>query len=463
MINIKTNSKLVSCSMYLGRMSEPLLFDNVNGIYLGRSEIYKIPFLFDLDSLMNKNIAILGMSGSGKSYFLKSFIARSNMQRNSFILIVDWNNEYHRIVEFLGGKALRLGIEIKINLFDIYDLSNIKNVRIICDIISQLLNLNNEESYLVYNIVLSKNARRKNKTNLTKVIGELEEENDAVCSKIAKKLLQLKNNPMFADKTNFNFNALLNGVISIDFSMLRDDSQRNEISKSIFRIITELMHNLDLDKVAKDTERIIVLDEAWRLIKNSEDVGTLFREGRKYGFCVAIATQLVNDINNEVISNSACMFIFRLQNENDYNVLTDSGIINNVEKEKLANLSVGSCLVSLVLKTKENQISRFFLASVEGVITDTYGIKCGRMQNIISHRLFVESTKNLMVSEQAKDQIMNFIMENNNEIDGSRLVRFLLDLKVDRPEIVHYFRKLGIKDKEIIILYERAAIKEINK
>ena len=75
---------------------------------------------------------------------------------------------------------------------------------------------------------------------------------------------------------------------------------------------------MDIESIPKNSERMIVLDETWRLVRNSEEVGILFREGRKYGFSVIVATQLASDISNEVLSNAASVFLFRMQNDSDY-------------------------------------------------------------------------------------------------------------------------------------------------
>lgn len=460
MLNINSNSKTVSKSIYLERMSEPCLLDEFEGIYVGKSITYKIPFLLNLDKLINKNIAILGMSGSGKSYFLKSFIIRSNLQRGSSILIIDWNNEYSETVAFLGGKTLTLGTNFRINIFDLYELENVKNIKNVSDVISNSINLNEEENYSIYNKVLSMlSYKLVSALNLSNLINELRKDKSVMSRRLARKLLQLKSSPMFAEKTEFPIKEMLNGVISIDFSTLKDDNQRNEISKSIFRIIIELMHSTGISGIQKVNEKIIVLDEAWRLIKNSEDVGVLFREGRKYGFCVAVATQLANDINNEVLSNSACLILFRLQNDSDYKMLVDCGIINEKDKNKIANLSVGSCLISMVLKENSNIINKFLIESTDGIVSRFYFIiSGGKMQNRISHRLFTESTKKLQTSAEVKEKIINFLNENNNEVEDIHLIRFMLGLNISRAEIFYYLRLLGLKDIDIAVAFDNAAI-----
>jgi len=454
-LKFNSNSKIASESMYLDRMSEEYLVDDLDGIYLGKSDVYKLPVLLDLDKMMNKNIAVLGMSGSGKSYFLKSFIIRSNLQRNSSVLIVDWNNEYSEVVKYLGGKTLRLGSNFKINLFDLYDMRNVRNVREISDAISYSINLDQDENYAVYSKVLTIRSR-KGAINLNKLITEFKKDGNNKSDKLASKLLQLNGSPMYADKTDFPIYTLLNDVVSIDFSTLRDNTQRNEISKSIFRIILELMHNTAINKTGRGTEKLIILDEAWRLIKNSEDVGVMFREGRKYGFCVAVATQMVNDINNEVISNSACMFLFRLQNEGDYKLLVDCGIIKEEDKRKIMQLPVGGCMISMALTYNNGRISKFFIESIDGITTSTYKIIGEKMQKIVSYKLFMGSTKKLMISNEQREHLIGFLAENNNEVEDIQLIKFMAGLKIERFEIIYYLRSIGLKDAEIVSAYDRA-------
>jgi hypothetical protein len=452
-MNIVTNSnsKLASRAIYLGGMSEPCLAENNEGVYVGRSNIYKIPYFLDLDMLLNKNIAILGMSGSGKSYFLKSFIIRSALQRKSSVLIIDWNNEYNDTISFIGGKTLVVGRSLRINIFDMYDLKNLKNIRNISDTIGYSLNLNDEENYAIYNSILFLSSNKTlHEMNLSYLINQLSKGNGELSKRLSRKLLQLKEHPMFADMTNFSFKELLSGVVNIDFSMLRDDVQRSEISKSVLSVIIELMHRIDIGTSNKRPEKMIVLDEAWRLIKNSEDVGVLFREGRKYGFCVIVATQLVNDINNEVLSNAACLVLFRLQNDNDYRLLLDSGVITEREKRRISHLPVGSCLFAIALKDGNNKVSKFFIGSTDGISTQFYNIKSGKMQNRISNKSFLEATKKLQVDNKTKELIVNFLNQNNNEIDDIRLVDFMIGLNVKRYEIFYYLRLLGLKDVEIV-------------
>ncbi len=456
-MKLDSSSRFASYGMYLERMSEPHLDVDADGIYVGYSVVYGTPFMFDLDSTMNRNIAVLGMSGSGKSYFLKSMIIRSCVWRDSSVLIVDWNNEYKEVVRFLGGSILKLGTDLKMNIFDIYDIRDTRHIRGISDTISHLLNLNDAESYAVYERILQISGEKKSQSvNIVTLIDRFSQDGNELGKRLAKKLLQLKANPMFADSTSFDRRSLLGGITSIDFSELKDDAQRGEISKVMLNMIVELMHSIDIDQIKGNSERIIVLDETWRLVRNSEEVGVLFREGRKYGFSVIVATQLVSDISNEILSNAASVFLFKMQNDSDYRLLLESGIISENDKKRIVQLPVGGCMVSISLKEDNGAVTKFFIKRTAGIPTKDYAIKGGKMQHIVPYGLFHDSTKGLLVSNEAKEKITNFLANNNNEVDSTAFVRFLIGLEVERAEIFFYLRCLGLNDAEIAGAFDSA-------
>ena len=449
-----SNSKDASNVMHLDCMSEPEMLD-CSGVYLGKSFIYKIPVFLNLDLMMNKNIAIIGMSGAGKSYMLKSFIAKSSIQRGSAVLIIDWNNEYGELVRHMDGAVLSLGTDITVNVLDLHDLRIPKNVRKITEMVGVMLKLSPEEEYSLYSGMLSISEDFSH-MNIRTLIKCMESPQDDTSSKVAKKLLQLVGNPMFADCTNLTMADAMHGIVSLDFSALKDDFQRGEISGMMLKAIIEFMHASGITQ--NGIERIIVLDEAWRLIQNSNDVNVLFREGRKYGFCVAVATQLASDINNEVISNSACVFIFRLQNEADYKILEDSGVITEGDKREIMRLQTGSCLVSFAGINSTNS-EKLILSRIDGVDLRTCSIIGGKMKNIIPRKAFEQSLNELDASEVQKTQVMGSLSENNNEIDDVAIIMLMMRLSIKRYEIICFLRRLGLKDARIVKAYETAAVK----
>ncbi len=99
---INSDARYASTMMFMNGMSEPSLEDG-SGVYLGRTRTYHTPFYLDVRKLLNPHIAVLGMSGAGKTYFMKSLIARNVMCCNTSVSVIDWNGEYSNVVSFLGG------------------------------------------------------------------------------------------------------------------------------------------------------------------------------------------------------------------------------------------------------------------------------------------------------------------------------------------------------------------------
>ena len=359
---INSNARYASTMMCMEGMSEPALED-CSGVYLGRTGIYRTPFFLDARRLLNPHIAVLGMSGAGKTYFLKSMIARNVLCCNTSVLVLDWNGEYSDVVSFLDGTLLDPTTSHS-------DLGIMASNRIAC----------------------------------------------------------------------------------VDLSRLKSDIERKRTAAQLLDGLVDEMHNMRLEK---DLVHIVVLDEAWRFIESAGDIGALFREGRKYGIGIVTATQLTSDVNKEVLSNSACTVLFRLQNSADYTFLADTGMISEHEKLRIAQLNRGSCMLSMTLKETGNRMS-FFIERVEGVDTRDYSIRSDGMNLKISGIEFQRITERHFASADARQLIESYTSDNCRELEAAAFVRFLLRIGLRRQEIVPYLRALGAADVAIVEVYERA-------
>ncbi|MFD4351502.1 VirB4 family type IV secretion system protein [Nocardia sp. NPDC058518] len=67
----------------------------------------------------NHNMVILGRSGAGKSYLVKTEILRS-LYRGIEQIVIDPEDEYRRLAETVGGTSIRLGVPgVRLNPFDL--------------------------------------------------------------------------------------------------------------------------------------------------------------------------------------------------------------------------------------------------------------------------------------------------------------------------------------------------------
>ena len=96
-----SNTSVLSMHMGLFPMSEPRAALR-GGIYLGRTANYRLPFFLNVSDLLNPHMAVVGMSGSGKSYLLKGMIFRTKAYGRCGIVILDWSGEYESAASDLG-------------------------------------------------------------------------------------------------------------------------------------------------------------------------------------------------------------------------------------------------------------------------------------------------------------------------------------------------------------------------
>ena len=81
---------------------------DVGGTYCGMNAISHNLIIANRKNLINGNGFILGVSGSGKSFFTKREIVSLFLGTNDEIIIADPQNEYTSLVKALGGAAINL-------------------------------------------------------------------------------------------------------------------------------------------------------------------------------------------------------------------------------------------------------------------------------------------------------------------------------------------------------------------
>ena len=289
------NSLQASKSVFIVAQSE-LSEIPERGVFIGKSLVYSIPVFIDTSQLVNPHIAVLGMTGSGKSYFLKNYIFREAFGEGTGVMIVDWNGEYDELVKGADGS----------------------------------------------------------------VIGP---------------------------SSDIDFPKMFKGLNSVSLSALQSDSEKRPAAKRILGLLADYMRGIEIDSKER---RIVVLDEAWRLLDDGKILGQLFREGRKYGFGIVIASQMAKDISNEIMSNVACLLIFKLQNEDDFTVLLDSGIISEADRHQISRFGLGQCLIHTIHKGGQYGSMHMPIRKIDGFDTRFYRLHGGKMKINVTAAKFTE-------------------------------------------------------------------------
>ncbi len=239
-------------------------------------------------------------------------------------------------------------------------------------------------------------------------------------------------------------------IISINLSSLGTESAKLSAAKAVLKSVRKEFREVPAWESSK---KILVLDEAWKVI-GGEELSSLFREGRKYGVGVVIASQTASDLNAEILANCATVAVFRLQNADDFSLLLDTHIINQMHANMLATMSRGSCIVAIAsAKDRPRQIIRVPL--VEGNGYSICYISGENVEVSISIEALMAKLSRIVIDANSLREIESYIAQNGGKINLDGLMRKLLELSTSRSDIVACLRSIGVPDMAIIDSYKR--------
>lgn len=310
-----------------------------NGVPIGRNYFTGLPVYLDTfdKNLTNPHIAIMGVTGSGKSVTMDTLSSRSLVTKNTQSAILDIEGEYKKRTNSLSGRIIEIkqGIPSGINLFDIdieqddngkekinilYKVAEIRAV--LSGIMKNYMdrNLNAKELVDIEESVIETYKERGITTNKESIYekegGKLGEK--LTLGKIKKKMptlsdfqrilatkknskelaeiltgfLKGKSLGMFDCTSNINVN---DHCIDFDLSSITDEVTKFYASMVITTWITEkYMRRSELYE-----EKSVYIDEAWTMLKYEETanfIENLARRARKRGVRLVIATQLPDEL-----------------------------------------------------------------------------------------------------------------------------------------------------------------------
>lgn len=303
------------------------------GVVIGRNYFTGLPVYLDVfdKELPNPHIAVLGMSGAGKSVFEKILAGRGallNIRQG----ILDLEGEYVGLTEKLNGRVIKItqGVPAGINLFDLDIEENDKETGLLNKVaeIRALLSgimrnymdrpLNAKElsdvelavieTYKEVGITRDKNSLYKKeggkvngKITLEKIRKKMPtlsdfhrilstKENSSDLANILKPFLSGNSLGMFDCQSTLNAKDL---IIDFDLSEINDEVTKFYASLVLTSWITEKF------MLSKDnSKKSVVIDEAWHFLKYEETANFLeylARRARKRKVSLVIGTQNLDE------------------------------------------------------------------------------------------------------------------------------------------------------------------------
>ncbi len=477
--------------------------DVINSIYVGRTEILNVPFHWDFRYLTNPHIAIVGITGSGKSYFIKTFLTRASFVWNSNSIIIDWAGEYKDWVLQTGGKVVSLGRGNYINLLDLGGMKPYDRIKQVLRSLSILTDLSQfpEQKRLTAEAIEQAYIKAKFKMDSVEQKDELGRPLEPPTLKDVVKILEEKaelgtyefpaeldnaiyrlkqftrpGEDYFAQKSTVDLDKLVSsGLVDIDLSGLPDERFRALGALVILQFIAEKMRASGwLSK--KGLRLLVVLDEAWKISKDeNSDAVMIIREGRKYGFGLIIASQNPTDIHESIFSNVGTTFILKVKFDKYLDYLQNSLNFSDYIRERITTFGVGQAAVNLAFHTPEKFPQTFIVKKIEGeepskdVFIELKEVASEVMKEMGTTAIpfkvseLRERLRRFGMDETKVEMVVKAFERNNRHLDAVTLVVLLERMGVERKNLAEFFKEMGVDDESLINIFSKADLRKEGK
>ena len=316
--------------------------------------------IFDRFSLENANQVVFAKAGSGKSYATKLEIIRSLMEGVEAVMVIDPENEYHRLAETFGGSVFNISLSSQehINPFDI---PAIPEGEVPSDVLrSHIVTLASLLKLMFGKITPEEDAILDRALTETYASREITPDSDFVGKQapllgdLETVLRNLEGGRDMAEKlykyTQGSFSGFLNQPTNIDtgnrlivFS-IRDLEE--ELRPIGMFLVLNYIWNIVRARLAK---RLLFVDEAWIMMKNDDSANFLFglvKRCRKYYLGVTTITQDVEDFlrspyGRPIVTNSSIQLLLK-QAPATIDIVAKAFDLTEPEKTFLLSAQIGT-------------------------------------------------------------------------------------------------------------------------
>lgn len=289
-------------------------------------------------SLDNHNSVVLARSGAGKSYLTKVDILRS-LYQGVEVMVVDPEQEYVRLAESVGGTVIELGAPgVRINPFDLPDTD---------EPVTDLVHRRALFAHTVTSVLLGAELPAGERAALDEAIlrayqragfvpgdaenaatGAVADEHDAPTLNDVARILATSTTPEAASLaarlvpyTSGSFAGLFNGPTTTEADGHLVVFALRKLPEELKAIGTLLVLDAIWRRVTSPQRRrrLVVVDEAWLLMKEPAGARFLFRmakAARKHWAGLTVITQdaadlLGTDLGQAVVANAATQILLR--------------------------------------------------------------------------------------------------------------------------------------------------------
>ncbi len=330
------------------------------GIMYGINQHDGSLIIFDRFTLENANSVILGKSGGGKSFLVKLEALRLLMM-DTDVIIIDPENEYKKLTESMGGEFVEFSSssQYRINPFDLATADPEPD-----ELQNKILNLHSLMRVVMGELAPAQDAlldralvltyRQKGITqdqetfkiqpplleDLYKVLLGMETPEARELADRLEKFVKGSASGIFNQQSNFDIKNKFT-VFGIR------DLEENLRPVAMYIVLDYIWNRIRRDR----KKRVLVVDEAWYLIKHKDSGAYLFnfaKRARKYLLGLTTITQDVEDFlstqeGKAIITNSSLQIILK-QSTAAVDKITETFYLTGGEKHFLLSAGVGEGL-----------------------------------------------------------------------------------------------------------------------
>jgi hypothetical protein len=450
--------------------SEMLLSSPKESVYIGKTKYLGVPFFWNSKKLINPHLCVVGTTGSGKSYFVKTFITRASLTLGTSALILDWAGEYADWVRSAGGRVVSFGEE-GINLLDLAGSSPHTRMAQVMDALRMLTDISRspsqgrmtedaiEKAYAASGFAMEAKrgfgGKRKPPTleNVQRIL-ERQAKRSADAAEAARRIknLLISSGGAFTRPT-LPLSSLLSGLVCVDLHSLPTENLRSLAGLSILQFVKEKMRASDYSGAAGALPRLfVVVDEAWKIANDERsDVVSIVREGRKYGFGLIVASQNPTDVHKSIFSNAGTMLLFRLTHAEERDYVRSSLAYSDFYEEESHSLSVGQALVHLEFSQPASCPRNFILRKVDGEeLLVTQHIRGGEMDLEFERGEMASRLLSFGLTDAQSRAVLSEFERHSFSLGASEFAALLGKFGYGRASAISLLRELGASERDLL-------------
>jgi hypothetical protein len=256
---------------------------------------------------VNRNVVIVGASGTGKSTLAKELASRL-ADLGVATVVFDVHGEY--CGELRVFKCLDAA-ELSLNIFKAVSEEGVRQrVDFLVDVVTDLYALGSLQRIALSKALLETYKERGEGADLNHLLelvlrASQGEVNLGVSQAVVKSLVPYVENLVYAFRSGrVRVEDLVDSEVVLDLSRLSDG-----VAQIVVEIVLEELFAL---AQRSGRELVVVVDEVHRFLRRGRALQKVFREGRKYGISAVVVTQDPQSIPRDIVLNSAVVVAFAL-------------------------------------------------------------------------------------------------------------------------------------------------------